>query len=192
MRSIHIYMRDVSKYPKLTHKEMFELFIRLRRGDLRAKKPLIEGNLRFVVKIAFEFREKHPEIDVAEAVCAGNYGLIKAVEKFNPAVGKFTSYAVYWIKAYMFQLLEKRQFEDYDDDIYNEIDENIERNVIKRTIRDAVLKLDEEEKKLVSERYECGLSYRDIGGLYNLSRDAIALRDKKIKFKLKRILTNKL
>jgi RNA polymerase sigma-32 factor len=61
---------------------------------------LITSNLRFVVKVAFEY--KSYGVKIQDLVQEGNIGLMMAVKKFNPYKGyRFISYAIWWIRAYM-------------------------------------------------------------------------------------------
>lgn len=68
--------------------------------DLSAAHTLITSNLRFVVKVAYEFR--HYGLKMLDLIQEGNIGLMMAVKKFNPYKGiRLISYAVWWIKAYI-------------------------------------------------------------------------------------------
>jgi RNA polymerase sigma-32 factor len=69
------------------------------RAPLLANR-LVTANLRLVVKIARSFHRSY--CDLRDLVQEGNLGLMRAVEKFDPARGvKLCSYAVWWIRAYM-------------------------------------------------------------------------------------------
>jgi len=96
----NIYNRDVIKIPLLTHDEMALLGEQVQRQDCSspyARTLMIESNLRLVLNIAEKYKSRG--IEFADLVSEGNIGLIRAVEKFNPALGfKFSTYASNWIK----------------------------------------------------------------------------------------------
>ncbi|MBI5067469.1 MAG: RNA polymerase sigma factor RpoH [Deltaproteobacteria bacterium] len=99
--SLEIYLSEVNRYPLLTVEEEQELAKRFcATGDTRAAHKLITSNLRFVVKVAYEYRSYG--FRMADLVQEGNIGLMKAVQKFDPARGiRLISYAVWWIRAYI-------------------------------------------------------------------------------------------
>jgi len=93
------YMSLATKYPILTWDEERELAHRWRdHGDEAAAQRLVLCNLRAVVKIAGEFRNRH--IHFEDLVQEGNVGLMRAISKFDPERGtRFLSYAGWWIRA---------------------------------------------------------------------------------------------
>ena len=97
-RILDLYWREIRDNRPLTRQEEHELFTRLREGDESALQPLVEANLRFVLKVANEYvRAEGPSI--LELVAEGNMGLMKAVENFDQNKGfKFITYAVWWIR----------------------------------------------------------------------------------------------
>jgi len=99
--SLELYLIDVNRYPLLTVEEEQELAARFcATGDTRAAHRLITSNLRFVVKVAYEYRSYG--FRMADLVQEGNIGLMKAVQKFDPTRGiRLISYAVWWIRAYI-------------------------------------------------------------------------------------------
>ncbi len=99
--SLEIYLSEVNRYPLLTVSEERELAARYcTTGDTRAAHKLITSNLRFVVKVAYEYRSYG--FRMADLVQEGNIGLMKAVQKFDHARGiRLISYAVWWIRAYI-------------------------------------------------------------------------------------------
>ena len=83
----------------LTAKEEIQLGRLVQLGDLAAKNRMITSNLRLVVKIVKQYRLYAKGLDFIDAVSEGNFGLIRAVEKFNPELGfRFSTYATHWIK----------------------------------------------------------------------------------------------
>jgi RNA polymerase sigma-32 factor len=95
------YMREIREVPLLTVDEERQLARRFREeGDPRAGHRLVEANLRFVVKVAFEYRRYG--LPVTDLIQEGNMGLMKAVQRFDPGRGiRLISYAVWWMRAYI-------------------------------------------------------------------------------------------
>ena len=85
----------------LTPEEEFQLAVKYRKyNDIDAAQKLITSNLRFVVKVAFEY--KSYGVKLLDLIQEGNIGLMMAVKKFNPYKGyRFISYAIWWIRAYI-------------------------------------------------------------------------------------------
>jgi RNA polymerase sigma-32 factor len=95
------YLAQISRFDLLSREEEYELATRYRRrGDLEAAHRLICANLRFVVKIANEYRAYG--MKGLDLVQEGNIGLMMAVKKFDPERGiRLITYAVWWIRAYI-------------------------------------------------------------------------------------------
>jgi RNA polymerase primary sigma factor len=94
---IHLYMREVGEVPLLTLAEEAQLAARIHAGDEAAREHMIRANLRLVVKIAREYDGLG--LPLLDLINEGNIGLMKAVEKFDPAKGaKFSTYSSWWIK----------------------------------------------------------------------------------------------
>jgi RNA polymerase sigma-32 factor len=99
--TLDIYIVEINRYPLLTAEEEFKLAVELKKNnDIEAAEKLIVSNLRFVVKIAHEYRNYG--IKLTDLIQEGNIGLMHAVKKFDPYKGyRLISYAVWWIRAYM-------------------------------------------------------------------------------------------
>jgi len=97
--SFEQYMRQISHYPILDREAEQSLARRYRdQDDLEAAQQLICANLRFVVKVAREYR--HYGMQMLDLIQEGNVGLMLAVKKFDPDRGlRLISYAVWWIRA---------------------------------------------------------------------------------------------
>jgi len=102
------YLYDVEKYPLIEHaSEERELARRARAGDKEAAERLVTANLRFVISYVKKYQGRG--LGLAELVCIGNEGLLKAVKKFDPDKGvKFISYAVWWIRQTVLQALAEQ------------------------------------------------------------------------------------
>jgi RNA polymerase sigma-32 factor len=99
--SLETYLVQINQFPLLTQEEEFQLAVRYRKhNDIEAVQKLITSNLRFVVKVAFEY--KSYGVKLQDLIQEGNIGLMMAVKKFNPHKGyRFISYAIWWIRAYI-------------------------------------------------------------------------------------------
>ena len=99
--SLESYLIQINRFPLLTQEEEFQLAERYRKqNDIDAAHKLITSNLRFVVKVAFEYKAYGTK--VLDLIQEGNIGLMMAVKKFDPYKGyRFISYAVWWIRAYI-------------------------------------------------------------------------------------------
>ncbi|MBI3397836.1 MAG: RNA polymerase factor sigma-32 [Deltaproteobacteria bacterium] len=99
--SLQSYLAQVNRFPLLSADEEFELAVRFKQhNDLNAAHKLIASNLRFVVKIAVEYRNYG--LRVADLIQEGNIGLMKAVKKFDPYKGyRLITYAVWWIRSHI-------------------------------------------------------------------------------------------
>lgn len=95
--SLRIYMREISQTPLLTPQEEVELAAHIKKGDKEARTLMIKANLRLVVKIAQDYANYG--LPLADLISEGNIGLMKAVERFDPAKGgKLSTYGSWWIK----------------------------------------------------------------------------------------------
>lgn len=95
--SIQMYLREIGRVPLLNTEDEVSLAKRKEKGDLDAKKKLIESNLRLVVSIAKKFTGR--SLSLLDLIQEGNIGLFRAVEKFDYKKGyKFSTYATWWIR----------------------------------------------------------------------------------------------
>jgi RNA polymerase primary sigma factor len=94
------YLEDIRKTQPLTRGEEQSFFQLAARGNKAARQKLISANMRFVLKVALQYRGC--PIPLPDLVNEGSMGLIRAIESFDYSRGlKFISYAVWWIKAYI-------------------------------------------------------------------------------------------
>ena len=94
---VRMYLKEIGKVDLLEPDEEIELAQRMAQGDEAAKKRLAEANLRLVVSIAKRYVGRGMQF--LDLIQEGNFGLIKAVEKFDHTKGyKFSTYATWWIR----------------------------------------------------------------------------------------------
>jgi RNA polymerase primary sigma factor len=94
--ALQLFLREAARHPLLTAAQEVELTKRVERGDVDARRTMIESNLRLVVSIAKRYR--HQGLPFLDLIQEGTLGLIRAVEKFDWRRGfKFSTYATWWI-----------------------------------------------------------------------------------------------
>jgi RNA polymerase primary sigma factor len=95
--SLRLYLREIGKVSLLTAEQEVQLAKRIERGDMIAKRAMIEANLRLVVSIAKGYLGRG--LSFLDLIQEGSLGLIRAVEKFDYRKGyKFSTYATWWIR----------------------------------------------------------------------------------------------
>ena len=99
--TLEMYMVEINRIPLLSAEEEFDLAVKLKKyKNIKDAEKLVVTNLRFVVKIAYEY--KNYNVKLADLIQEGNIGLMHAVKKFDPHKGyRLISYAVWWIRAYI-------------------------------------------------------------------------------------------
>jgi RNA polymerase sigma-32 factor len=99
--SLSLYLAEIRKFSVLSEEDEHRYAVKFfEQKDLEAAHTLITANLRFVVKVAGEYR--HYGLKMIDLIQEGNVGLMMAVRKFNPYKGiRLISYAVWWIRAYI-------------------------------------------------------------------------------------------
>jgi RNA polymerase primary sigma factor len=95
--TVGLYLREISRVPLLTAAEEVSLAKAYERGDPRARRRLIEANLRLVVSIARRYSGRG--LSFLDLIQEGNVGLMKAVERYDWRLGhRFSTYATWWIR----------------------------------------------------------------------------------------------
>jgi RNA polymerase primary sigma factor len=96
--ALRLFLEDVEHHKVLTSAQTVVLAKRVERGDMAAKKALIESNLRLVVSIAGRYRGQG--VSFFDLIQAGTLGLNRAVEKFDWRRGyKLSTTATWWIRS---------------------------------------------------------------------------------------------
>ncbi|MGB3544714.1 sigma-70 family RNA polymerase sigma factor [Rubrivirga sp.] len=101
------YLHEIGQIPLLTADDEVELAIRIKEGDEEALHRMVRSNLRFVVSVAKKYQGQG--LTLSDLINEGNYGLIKAAQRFDETRGfKFISYAVWWIRQAILQALAEQ------------------------------------------------------------------------------------
>ena len=105
--SLNKYLDEIGREQLLTADEERVLSERIKAGDSRAVGKLVEANLRFVVKVAAQYRGKGLELD--DLISEGNIGLMKAAAKFDASRGtRFVNYAVVQVRQEIERALDRQ------------------------------------------------------------------------------------
>jgi RNA polymerase sigma-32 factor len=97
--SLDAYLSTINNIPMLTAEEEKDLTVRLHQyNDVEAARQLVMSHLRFVARVAKGYLGYG--LPLSDLIQEGNVGLMKAVKRFDPAVGvRLVTFAVHWIKA---------------------------------------------------------------------------------------------
>lgn len=167
---VETYFKEIRKFKPLTKEKELELTERIKNGDDEAKRALVEANLKFVVTIAKKYRDD--DIPFEDIISEGNLGLIKAAERYDASMGnKFITYAVWWIKAYIQDFIERH-------DRNRDIDSDVLSSVLSDDLRD-----DDYERELIGINEEFGNTINDINYRENAISEMVAsleTRERKI------------
>ena len=94
---VRMYLKEIGRIPLLTREEEIRIAQQVEAGSEKAKRDLIDANLRLVVSIAKKYIGRG--MTFLDLIQEGNKGLIRAVEKYDWTKGfKFSTYATWWIR----------------------------------------------------------------------------------------------
>jgi RNA polymerase primary sigma factor len=106
-KSLALYLREISDEPLLKAEEEGVLARRIRKGEHEALEKLVKANLRFVVSVARQYRNRG--LSLADLISEGNAGLVRAAKTFDEKKGcKFISYAIWWIRQRILQAIAEQ------------------------------------------------------------------------------------
>ena len=105
--SLEKYLAEISNYKILTKEQEMKYALDYKEtGNVESARKLITSNLKFVVKIAIEY--KNYGLNIMDIIQEGNLGLMKAITKFDPTKRyRLISYGVWWIRAYIQNFIMK-------------------------------------------------------------------------------------
>lgn len=113
-QELQMYFKELNHIPVMTPKREKELSLMMRNKNTtqiqkdKIVKELLEGNLRFVIKIANKYQNQG--MDLVDLISEGNLGLMKAIEDFNwEKELRFITYAVWWIKQSILEALNENR-----------------------------------------------------------------------------------
>ena len=102
------YVRKANSYPTLSAEEEKSIAMRAKNGDEKARKILVQSNLKLVLTVARKAIHVS-KLPMTDLIQEGNLGLMVAVEKFNPELGyRFSTYATWWVKQAMFKAISEQ------------------------------------------------------------------------------------
>lgn len=101
------YFNDLKNIPAIDEIEYENLMKKAKQGDIESRKRFIEANLKLVVSIANNYKNKYR--DFGDLIQNGNEGLIIAYEKFDLSKGcKFSTYATWWIRKKVIEFIQNK------------------------------------------------------------------------------------
>jgi len=133
---VSLYLNDISKYKVLNKEEEITLLRAAKTGSEEAKERLILCNLRLVVNVAKNYNNKG--LGFIDLISEGNFGLMHAIDKFDPERGfRFSTYAVWWIKQSITKAIISKGREiripSYKYDLLNKVNKYIMNHVMHNT-----------------------------------------------------------
>jgi RNA polymerase primary sigma factor len=103
--TVRVYLSEIKRIPLLSDEEGIELGKRIQKGDKSACQKLINSNLRLVVRIAKGYQGRG--LPLEDLISEGNIGLMRAADKFDYTIAKFSTYSAWWIKQSIILALKK-------------------------------------------------------------------------------------
>ena len=101
------YISDIGNLPYYDKESEYIYIEQAQHGDIDARNKIIEGNLKLVISVAKRYLNKG--LSFEDLIQEGNFGLAKAIEKFDFNMEcKFSTYAVWWIRQNIIRSLENK------------------------------------------------------------------------------------
>ena len=188
---IKAYYKTIKNFKHKDKDDEIEL-LKLAKTDIKYRNIILESNLKFVFSVAKKY--KGHGVDMEDLISEGNLGLIKAIEKFDIEKDvKFISYAIFWVKAYMLNLINKVKTKNSNEIVFDEpyevledenklfnteIEEHIDtvetHNRIK--IQKLMSVLDDRERAILELYFGLNgddMTLDDIGEMLNISKERV-------------------
>ena len=165
------FITDVKKYPVLSQEEMYDLIRKSQNGDKEARDKIIKHNLGLVISVAKKYVGRG--IPIEDLVQEGTFGLLTVIDKFDISKGNhFSTYAIWWIKLYIYQYIYKNS-----------------RNIrLPVNQHESILKYKKAYSSLLSELHrtptideiaeKLQIDSKKVLNLYNLQADTVSLNKK--------------
>jgi RNA polymerase primary sigma factor len=184
---LKMFQRDVDKYPVLSREDESVIAKQARAGDQAAMDLLVESNLRFVLKVVFQYW--HHELPVMDLVSAGCLGMVSASKSYDPDRGcRFITFAERPIKYRVWAAIEshyQHRHDSLDDPVCDDGDKTTFKDRLtskdpgadEMVSRQQILKmlscLDNRERKLLLLLFWCDLTLKDAGAKIGVSKDRV-------------------
>src|SRR5689334_22978588 len=162
------YLTRLTRQRLLTCEEEVELAARVRRGDRRAKRKLVEANMRLVINIAKNYH--NPLVPFEDLVQEGAIGLMTATERYDPERGyRFSTYATHWIKQAISRAIDNKARAIR---VPAHVSETIRK--IERT-RAALMRESDDEPSVEQIASSIGMSPRKVAAFLAAGQDPVSL-----------------
>jgi RNA polymerase sigma factor (sigma-70 family) len=207
---LRIFQKEISAFHLLTKEEEIIIANQARQRDERSINRLIEANLRFVIKLAFQYWR--PGLPLIDMVSEGCLGLMAAIETFNPALGyRLITYATLPIKWHIIRAIidhKKHEHDSLDMPIYDDegetetpkdllvsedpgADEKYFHSQIEHMIGNTFACLNGRERKVIKLRFWHDLTLEEVGLRIGLKKERTRQIEAKALRRLRRALHEK-
>lgn len=138
------YFKQIRNYEVLSQEREKELIVKIKQGDKNSIDTLIRHNLKLVITIANKYKGLGVEIE--DLVSEGNIGLCEAAKFYKEAKGvKFSSYAAWWIRAYIFGCISNNRNVRLPKNIINQMKKVTGSYEMEKTVRISDIVSDEDD-----------------------------------------------
>ncbi|KAB2836189.1 MAG: sigma-70 family RNA polymerase sigma factor [Candidatus Brocadia sp.] len=184
---LRMFLKDVESIQMLTKEEEMSVARRSRLGDEASRNHLVESNLRFVIKVVFQYWS--PGLPLMDMISEGCQGLVKAAKTFDPDMGcRFLSYAGVAIvqgviraiqdhKQYEYESLDELIFDDgsevTQEDLLESNELQCDDTVFLNQVRDMLNHLNDRERIIITLRFWHNLTLEEIASRINVTKETV-------------------